>query len=631
MIIAHPLSRFLKRFSAGLAALILCMSLVALTAVFLQRYEVTQFRLEVGRSIDAVSTLSLQLADAQNAMMLAASTDGSWWSRIAEDSIVTLRTAMDDLADVPDVTGNPETTEKARARLDAWLAAADDVLAGDGMAQSVATVEYPRARESLITISEELQVARTERRIRHDTLILINASGIVAATVAALALVAALSRRYVRRLTTPLNQLRGMVDARVGGDFAVRARTDQGFSEAVLLAGAINQLSDANDALRAAQDATIRGHRLAERVAAQLATAGEERDPLESALDTLREGLGLDAVALQPLDNGPGTQTRVVPPDADLAWLEAPMPAADQSPPGHPGDVVAVPLELGGQSMGTLLARRTREPWVSSDVDALELCSHHLAAWLALQTVIRTTRQLDADKTRFLSTTSHELRTPLTAVVAWLSMFEEGDLGELTDEQQHAMGVVERNIARLRDLIEDLLTVNQLDSGQARAVRTRMDVTALTRRVVESLTPMAVRAGIDLACESQPCHLSGNVQGDPGQIERAIVNVTQNALKFTEPGGRVELQVSCRDTDITLTCTDTGIGIPNDDLPHVLERFRRADNAHGLPGTGLGLSIVDSIMEAHGGTFTLNSTEGVGTTVVLTLPSQVPSTSGALG
>ena len=310
-------------------------------------------------------------------------------------------------------------------------------------------------------------------------------------------------------------------------------------------------------------------------------------------------------------------------PDADHTRLEGPLAEVTQQVDGHVGDTVVVPLLLGGQALGTLVATRGRRRWSTYDAESLDLCSHHLAAALALQSVIETTRQLDEDKTRFLATTSHELRTPLTAVVAWLSMFEEGDLGALTDEQQYAMGVVERNIARLRDLIEDLLTVNQLDSGNARAVRTRMDVQGLVCRVVESLSPMAKRAGVDLVHDARPCDGSGEVLGDPGQIERAITNIVQNALKFTEPGGRAQLTTRCSDESITLTCTDTGIGIPSADLPHVLERFHRARNAHGHPGTGLGLSIVDSIMVAHGGSFQLDSTHGVGTTVLLTLPRQV--------
>ncbi len=616
MITAQPLYRSLKQISFGLVLLILGIAVVSLTAILLQRQELDQFRREVGQSVDAVAALSLELSDSQNALMLAASTYDPKWPKAAEESMAELAASMEFLDRIAVVTGNTASTDVARADLQAWLDAADKVLHGGFTAKSVATVEYPMARASLITISNELTEARVVRRSQHDAIILGGAVAIAVATLAALGLVVVMSRHYMRRLTTPLNQLTAMVDARVAGDITVRARTDQGFSEAISLAQAINALSDSNNALRAAQEATIHSHLLAEQVAGHLAVAG---DPLmwPRALQTMREDLALDAIALF----ADGAHPVSVIPDTDDTWLEGPLPEVTQQVAGHDHHMVVVPLMLGGQALGTLVATRDRRRWSTSDADSLDFCSHHLAAALALQSVIETTRQLDEDKTRFLATTSHELRTPLTAVVAWLSMFEDGDLGALTDEQQYAMGVVERNIARLRDLIEDLLTVNQLDSGNARAVRSLMDVQGLACRVVESLSPMARRAGVDLVHDSRPCE-SGEVLGDPGQIERAITNIVQNALKFTETGGSTHLTTRCSDDSITLTCTDTGIGIPAADLPHVLERFRRADNAHGLPGTGLGLSIVDSIMVAHGGSFQMDSIQGVGTTVVLTLPRQ---------
>ncbi|RMB57781.1 sensor histidine kinase [Tessaracoccus antarcticus] len=620
MITARPLSRSLKQISFGLAALIIVIAAVSLTAIFLQRKELDQFRQEVGRSVDAVSSLSLKLADAQNALMLAASTYDPWLPRIADDAMARVRESIPDLELVAEVTGSSVATTDAAQRLTAWLVASDNVLRADMTARNVASIEYPLAREALIEVTKELEDTRTERRMEHDAIILGGAVAIGAATLAALLLVALMARHYVRRLTRPLTQLRKMVDARVAGDLAIRARTDQGFSEAVRLAVAINELSDFNNGLRATHEATIHSHLLAERVAAHLAVTGST-DGWGRALEALAEGLHLNAVAVLPEGDPSHSALHITP--GDQSWLPDPLPIPADAGHAQDSPVAAVALDLGGQPMGTLLVYREGGRWSDSDAEALELSSHHLAASLALESVMEAARALDEDKTRFLATTSHELRTPLTAVVAWLSLLQEGDLGELSADQHHAMGVVERNIARLRDLIEDLLTVNQLDSGQARAVRTHMDMAALACRVVESLTPMADTAGVQLRCQATPCDNNLTVQGDPGQIERAITNITQNALKFTGRDGRVDLNIRCVDGDVTLTCTDTGIGIPADDLPHVLERFRRAGNAHGLPGTGLGLSIVDSIMEAHGGTFLLDSTQGVGTTVVLTLPTQL--------
>ncbi len=624
---AKPLSRSLMHISGGLSVLIICIAVVAMTATFLQRQEVNQFRQGVGRSIDTVSTLSLELADAQNQLMMFDATNDPDWSRRAQGSFDQIRLTMEGLGEVAVVTGKPRTTDSAVMHLERWLNASGEILTGARTASSVANNEYPAARSSLTSVANELQEIREERRGRLDLLIRGSSLAILAATAAALVGVLLTARHNIRRLTMPLYQLKKMVDARVAGNNSVRARTDQGFSEAVRLAEAINEQSDANDTLRAAQEATIRSHQLAERCAVELAS-NEGMGTWSSALEVLREGLVLDGVALLVHDDD---GSLVIPTNGDLSWAEVPPEALDPPAENRAAEVVAMDLELGGQSVGTLLARKHSGRWSASDAESLDLCSNHLAASLAFQSVIRAARQLDADKTRFLATTSHELRTPVTAIVAWLSLLQEGDLGELSEDQQHAIGVVERNIARLRILIEDLLTVNQLDSGHARAVRTQMDVGAIVCRVIESLKPMADRAGVSLTSQETPCSVATIVQGDPGQMERAITNIAQNAVKFTRSGGSVDLRTLCKGSTVSVTCADTGIGIPSHELPHVLERFHRAENALGLPGTGLGLSIVDSILEAHGGSFHLDSTEGEGTTVTLTLPSSLEAASSPVG
>ena len=240
--------------------------------------------------------------------------------------------------------------------------------------------------------------------------------------------------------------------------------------------------------------------------------------------------------------------------------------------------------------------------------------------------VVERLTQLDHDKNDFVSSVSHELRTPVTSMLGYLEILEDGDAGPLNQEQARMLEVVGRNSRRLLSRIEDLLTVSGLEAGKVKLVRTSVSMPALVESAVAAMSPATTGRNLKLAV-----HVADDatvVMGDAEQLDRVLINLLGNAVKFTPDGGRISVTVTrARDTHghdtVDLTVGDTGVGIPEDEQPRVFERFFRSSNAQELAiaGTGLGLVIVKGIVELHGGTVTLRSEPGVGTEVTVSLPA----------
>lgn len=230
-------------------------------------------------------------------------------------------------------------------------------------------------------------------------------------------------------------------------------------------------------------------------------------------------------------------------------------------------------------------------------------------------------QELDRQKSAFLSTTNHELRTPLTSISGYLEMLEDGDFGDLTDPQRHALEIVQRNTSRLQLLIEDVLLINRMDQGPQRERCDRVDLAEVLSSVQVNLAPQAARGAVRLNDAPGGTWL---VHGDRERLERAITNVVSNAIKFTPPGGAVTttLNTAAGGATMELHCIDTGMGIPAADLDKLFTSFTRASNATAqhIPGTGLGLVIVRTIVEQHGGSVHLESIENEGTHVSIELP-----------
>jgi signal transduction histidine kinase len=234
-------------------------------------------------------------------------------------------------------------------------------------------------------------------------------------------------------------------------------------------------------------------------------------------------------------------------------------------------------------------------------------------------------RELDALKDEFISLVSHELRTPLTSIRGYVELLQEDDgLGE---EQQRYLGVVDRNSARLLDLVSDLLFLAQVDAGKLTFELQPVDLEVLVAECIEASQPTAAAKEIELVASTE--RLPTPVQGDPARLAQVLDNLVSNALKFTPAGGRVEVGLSAVDGAAVVEVGDTGLGLTEDEQGQLFERFFRSSRAseNAIPGTGLGLAIAKTIVERHGGRIELESAVDLGTTVRVELPLPVSALS----
>jgi signal transduction histidine kinase len=232
-------------------------------------------------------------------------------------------------------------------------------------------------------------------------------------------------------------------------------------------------------------------------------------------------------------------------------------------------------------------------------------------------------RELDRLRDSFVAAVSHELRTPLTSISGFLEMLrdEEASLGE---SGRMYLDVIRRSTDRLQRLVEDLLLVAQIEAHRLELVLVNVGLDDVAAAAVEAAQPSAADREVDLRLE-----LDGGptVRADPDRMAQVLDNLISNAVKFTDAGGAVTVSVVKNGAFARIAVTDTGVGIPIDEQGQLFSSFFRASTAtrQAIPGTGLGLVIVRAIVEQHGGTVDLESREGKGTTVTVTLPIEAPA------
>jgi len=217
---------------------------------------------------------------------------------------------------------------------------------------------------------------------------------------------------------------------------------------------------------------------------------------------------------------------------------------------------------------------------------------------------------------QFSAALAHELRTPLAALRGEIEL-ALGRLGTSDANRDHLASQIEE-IDRLKRLIEQILTLARAEAGQIPLTFAPLDAGELAESLVDQLEPVAQARGIALTCERVAGAI---VRADGEWLRRLLINLLDNALKFTNEGGRVWVRVAPVDDRVTIAVSDTGVGIAPADRPHVFERFFRADPSRtsSTEGTGLGLSLVQWIVERHGGSIAVESALGVGTTFTVSL------------
>jgi signal transduction histidine kinase len=227
-------------------------------------------------------------------------------------------------------------------------------------------------------------------------------------------------------------------------------------------------------------------------------------------------------------------------------------------------------------------------------------------------------RHLERLRDAFVAAVSHELRTPLTSISGFLELLADEE-HELGPTGRRYVDVIRRGNTRLQRIVEDLLLVAEVEAERLELHPGPTDLAELATAAVEAARPAAAAGEIELTLDVEG---AVPLEADATRLGQVLEQLISNAIKFTPAGGSVMVSATAAEGSPRVEVTDTGIGVPHDELGQIFSRFYRASTAtrREIPGTGLGLVIVRAIVEAHGGTVSLRSTEGEGTRVIVTLP-----------
>ncbi|GAB3083174.1 hypothetical protein GCM10027080_35400 [Pedococcus soli] len=275
----------------------------------------------------------------------------------------------------------------------------------------------------------------------------------------------------------------------------------------------------------------------------------------------------------------------------------------------------AIPDEDGGVS-----------GFLATAEDVTEREAAHEALMMSLQherEAAERLRETDRVKADFLATVSHELRTPITNIIGYTEVLDDGVAGELTTRQHDIIGRVERNSRRLLLLVEDLLTLSQIESSELQLKLVPTDLRRTVSGALESLAPVLASRSLEISTVVPEGPLVSHV--DPVQLERALLNLLTNAVKFTPDGGSIEVRLAHTTSGSEIVVHDTGMGIPEAEHGQLFRRFFRSSTVteQAIQGTGLGLSIVHAIVAQHQGHIEVASAQGRGSTFTVRLPHVV--------
>lgn len=238
-------------------------------------------------------------------------------------------------------------------------------------------------------------------------------------------------------------------------------------------------------------------------------------------------------------------------------------------------------------------------------------------------------KRLDDARKEFVANVSHELRTPLTNIKGYTETLIDAYDDIDSETRSSFLGVIYNEADRMTRLVKDLLTLTKLDYERMEASDAPVDLRDIAQRVAASMEIEARKQGVVIHCDL-PADMP-QVSGERDRLQQVIMNIVSNAVKYNQRGGSVTVSSDWKDSMVRLSVTDTGLGIPKEDLPRIFERFYRVDKARSREkgGTGLGLAIAREIIEFHGGTITVDSQEGKGTTVTVALPARQAEASHA--
>jgi signal transduction histidine kinase/CHASE3 domain sensor protein len=433
---------------------------------------------------------------------------------------------------------------------------------------------------------------------------------------------------HQRQLLRPIEHLRRTLRRLTAGDLSARAEVG-GPAEMRTLIGTVNGLAEQTERLIGAEQARAARGELRHALAAELRSDRDWPEIAERIAGQLARAFGADQVHTRAVVQR-GSSLEVTRPDGTDP-LDAALVRRIQS--GEPGEVAvlhelpgAIAIPLAGDTdcgPGLICLVRPSDPvWSPDERRLLAAAAREIEHALTQERLrlrqlrlINELRILDEQKDVFVSTVTHELRTPLTSILGYTEMLAED---ELTPAQLHHVDVIRRNANRLRATVADLLLLGRANDRTG-TESLPVDVAALAGGLHADLGPAARAKDLSSTLDAEPAW----VRGDAAHLERALRSLMENAIKFTPAGGRVGCTIAALGDNVVVTVSDTGIGIPADDVPGLFTPFHRAANAMHLAvqGNGLGLAIVRTIVTEHGGSVTARSELDRGSSFTVTLPA----------
>ena len=303
------------------------------------------------------------------------------------------------------------------------------------------------------------------------------------------------------------------------------------------------------------------------------------------------------------------------------------------------------PLKSQDRILGYIGADRGDRPCTQEDLDVLITIANHVSVAIdnaktyqaleqftqtleervqerteALQQANERLREHDRLKSMFVSIASHELRTPMTSMKGLVDNMLDGLTGTLTERQSFYLSRVKRNLERLTRMSNDLLDLSKIDAGVMQLSCAPFSVEELAQEVIEVMQPVAKQTSLNLTFDHEAP--LPRVLGDRDKLDQVLTNLINNAMKFSHPGSKVRVGGRIRSDEMVEFCvSDSGCGIPSNEIPHIFERFYRGESvAVEARGSGLGLAISKSLVELHGGKIWVESEVGHGSRFFFTLP-----------
>ena len=283
--------------------------------------------------------------------------------------------------------------------------------------------------------------------------------------------------------------------------------------------------------------------------------------------------------------------------------------------------IAAAPLEIEGKIIGTLsvINEKNKRSFQADDLNLIVMLADQAAIAIQNGSLYEKAQEADRLKSAFLASMSHELRTPLNSIIGFTGILLQGLVGPLNDEQKMQLGMVQNSSNHLLELINDILDISKIEAGQLVVNQDVFNLKDSIDKAVRTMSPLVEMKGLKLNSSVSPD--IGVIVSDQRRVEQILLNLLNNAVKFTHEG-EVRLDCAIKRNRIVVSIADTGIGIKESDRVKLFNPFQQIDSglSRKYEGTGLGLSICKRLVEKLGGKIWLKSQWGKGSTFYFDLP-----------